>query len=278
MRTGRSIMRSRWGGRGIAPASLLLCPIASADAASPTLGQDQVQLLQQMSHAEREALLRKLLEDKRAQRDSIAPLSDVTEPKEVSDPVRKILPTRISEVPRLKAGDTVLVKFRRQLPPEDTKPAPSFAGDTRKKEEKKVPQQRIFVLDQFGSILLDGAGKIAVQGLSELEAAERVQAEAAFQGVEVSVKLLPVEQLLKPFGYELFVPQARKFTPATDIPVPADYVVGPGDTVVIQTYGKENTERELAVSRDGDIPFPGIGPIRVAGLNFSRIEQKIPPP
>ena len=268
-------MRSRWGGRGIALASLLLCPIVSADAASPTLGQDQVQLLQQMSPAEREALLRKLLEDKRAQRDSIAPLSDVTEPKEVSDPVRKILPTRISEVPRLKAGDTVLVKFRRQLPPEDTKPAPSFAGDTRKKEEKKVPQQRIFVLDQFGSILLDGAGKIAVQGLSELEAAERVQAEAAFQGVEVSVKLLPVEQLLKPFGYELFVPQARKFTPATDIPVPADYVVGPGDTVVIQTYGKENTERELAVSRDGDIPFPGIGPIRVAGLKFSRMEQEI---
>ena len=264
-------MAGRWC--GLALALLSSISVAAVEAVSPPLSKEQLRMLQQLSPSEREALLRFLQEDKRAPRPPSR--TDATPPETPTEPPPTTSPSRTPEVPRLKAGDTVLIKFRRELQSEDAPLVPSVREETQKKEEKKLPEQRIFVLDQFGSILLGGAGQILIQGLNESEAAERIRAEPAFKGVEVTVKLLPVEQPLKPFGYDLFAPTGRPLTPATDIPVPVDYVIGPGDAVVVQIYGKENAERELVVSRDGEIPFPGIGPIRVAGLTFSQMEREI---
>lgn len=84
-----------------------------------------------------------------------------------------------------------------------------------------------------------------------------------------------VRQELHPFGYELFEGVPTTFAPATDIPVPADYVIGPGDTVMVQLYGKENQEYELTVSREGLLQFPSIGPISVAGLKFEQLQKLI---
>lgn len=84
-----------------------------------------------------------------------------------------------------------------------------------------------------------------------------------------------VRQALRPFGYELFEGVPTTFAPATDIPVPADYVIGPGDTVMVQLYGKENQEYELTVSREGLLQFPSIGPISVAGLKFEQLQKLI---
>ena len=73
---------------------------------------------------------------------------------------------------------------------------------------------------------------------------------------------------LKPFGYDLFSGSPSTFAPATDIPVPLNYIVGPGDTVVLQLYGQRNERYELAVSREGIIQFPEVGPLNVSGLSF----------
>lgn len=83
------------------------------------------------------------------------------------------------------------------------------------------------------------------------------------------------EQTLKPFGYDLFSNNATAFQPNVDIPVPADYVVGPGDTFVVQLYGKENSSHSLTVSREGVVQFPEIGPIALAGLKFSEAQAVI---
>lgn len=80
---------------------------------------------------------------------------------------------------------------------------------------------------------------------------------------------------LKQFGYDLFSGVPTTFAPATDIPIPADYIVGPGDTVLVQLFGKENVEYELVITRDGRLMFPGIGPISVAGMKFSRLQQVV---
>ena len=73
---------------------------------------------------------------------------------------------------------------------------------------------------------------------------------------------------IRPFGYNLFSGSPSTFAPATDIPVPLDYVVGPGDTLVIQLYGQLNERYELAVTREGLIQFPQVGPLNVSGLSF----------
>lgn len=77
------------------------------------------------------------------------------------------------------------------------------------------------------------------------------------------------------FGYDLFAGTPSTFAPATDIPVPADYVIGPGDTILVQLYGKNNASYELLVNREGVIQFPEIGPMSVAGLSFEELKNHI---
>ncbi len=84
-----------------------------------------------------------------------------------------------------------------------------------------------------------------------------------------------VKQKLKQFGYDLFAGSPSTFAPATDIPVPYDYVIGPGDTINIQLFGKENTEYNLVVTREGVLQFPGIGPIPVAGQRFEELKNNL---
>jgi protein involved in polysaccharide export with SLBB domain len=67
------------------------------------------------------------------------------------------------------------------------------------------------------------------------------------------------------------------------VPVPADYVIGPGDTINVQLFGNESMEYFLPVSREGTISFPEIGPLNVSGLSFqdmrtmitNRVEQQM---
>ncbi len=80
---------------------------------------------------------------------------------------------------------------------------------------------------------------------------------------------------LRMYGYDLFDNNAEAFTPSEDIPVPSDYVIGPGDTFVVQLYGKENASYDFVVSREGRIHFPEIGPISLTGLSFTQVQQLI---
>ncbi|MCK2150078.1 SLBB domain-containing protein [Marinobacter alexandrii] len=80
---------------------------------------------------------------------------------------------------------------------------------------------------------------------------------------------------LKPYGYDLFRGSPTTFAPVTEIPIPSEYTLGPGDVLRIQLWGKENQNLELPVSRDGTISFPQSGPMPVAGLSFDETRQQI---
>ncbi len=82
-------------------------------------------------------------------------------------------------------------------------------------------------------------------------------------------------QPLQQFGYELFAGTPSTFAPATNIPVPDNYAMGPGDTVIIQLYGQRNLTHELVITREGMLMFPEIGPVSVAGLNFDEMRAQI---
>jgi polysaccharide export outer membrane protein len=92
-----------------------------------------------------------------------------------------------------------------------------------------------------------------------------------------NIKAQPASQNkpLLPFGYDLFAGAPTTFSPVTEIPIPVDYVIGPGDTVQVQLIGKENAEYELMVDRDGQLQFPGIGPIAVTGMRFVELKQAL---
>ena len=76
---------------------------------------------------------------------------------------------------------------------------------------------------------------------------------------------------LKKFGYDVFKNAQRTFGPAIDIPVPDEYIIGAGDSILVQLFGSTNTQFNLIVNRDGIINFPEIGPILVAGISFKEM-------
>jgi protein involved in polysaccharide export with SLBB domain len=75
------------------------------------------------------------------------------------------------------------------------------------------------------------------------------------------------------FGYEIFANTPSTFAPVTDIPIPTDYVMAPGDSISIQLYGKEPGRYNLTINRDGAINFPQLGPIVIAGLPFDEARE-----
>ena len=85
----------------------------------------------------------------------------------------------------------------------------------------------------------------------------------------------PAKKEILHFGYDIFSGVPSTFAPATDIPVPSDYIIGPGDEVHIQIFGKENADYALVVSRDGSLNFPRIGVISVAGLSFYEVKKQL---
>jgi polysaccharide export outer membrane protein len=77
------------------------------------------------------------------------------------------------------------------------------------------------------------------------------------------------------FGADVFAGQATTFAPVNDIPVPTDYILGPGDQINIQLYGGKNDLYKLVIDRNGAIAFPGLGPVNIAGLSFSEASVEL---
>lgn len=78
---------------------------------------------------------------------------------------------------------------------------------------------------------------------------------------------------LKRFGIDVFANGPSTFSPTMDIAIPQHYVLGVGDQLSIQIYGKENNEYSLPITREGTILIPDVGPIKIAGLTFSEMKQ-----
>jgi protein involved in polysaccharide export with SLBB domain len=80
---------------------------------------------------------------------------------------------------------------------------------------------------------------------------------------------------LKPFGYDLFNSSTFSTASAQNTPVPSDYLMGPGDSINLQLYGKESGSFELFVNNEGAINIPDLGQVIVTGLTYSEAKQLI---
>jgi protein involved in polysaccharide export with SLBB domain len=74
------------------------------------------------------------------------------------------------------------------------------------------------------------------------------------------------------FGRQLFDQVPTTFAPLEHIPVPADYVLGPGDELLIRAWGKIDLDARVTVDRNGQIYLPKIGMLHVAGLRSQQLE------
>lgn len=77
------------------------------------------------------------------------------------------------------------------------------------------------------------------------------------------------------FGYALFSGAGNAFVPSAEVPIPENYVLGPGDVIRVQMFGNQNETLNLSVTRDGAVNFPKLGPIQVAGLSVDEARTVI---
>lgn len=83
------------------------------------------------------------------------------------------------------------------------------------------------------------------------------------------------KKTLTHYGYDLFAGVPTTFAPSSDIPTPANYIIGPGDSLEIQLLGKINKSYSLVVGRNGALNFPELGPINVSGLSFTDTRELV---
>ncbi len=77
---------------------------------------------------------------------------------------------------------------------------------------------------------------------------------------------------LSVYGRKLFDQVPTTFAPVENVPVPADYVLGPGDQLLIRAWGKIELDSRVTVDRNGQINLPKVGTLSVAGLRYSQVE------
>ena len=82
-------------------------------------------------------------------------------------------------------------------------------------------------------------------------------------------------QRLPIFGQNLFEDAPSTFAPVENIPVPADYVIGPGDELLVRAWGQIDVDYRAVVDRNGSINIPRVGSINVAGIKYNDLTDYV---
>jgi len=266
-------------GRAVSRAAALVLLFAGAGAALAQT-QQQIDIYQSLTPEQQQQVLSQLGRSGSAlaQPAPVAPgAASAQAAKEGTVPVNLPLPEQAPQdiVVRLKAGDSLLLDVGKKVTTEllldsATTPPAAITVDRGFDEfRNRVLAGNPYRLDSTGTLVLPGPIRVPLAGLTADEAGDRLNSDPGLASMTFWVQLLPVEPVLKPFGYDLFVNVPTTFAPATDIPVPADYVVGPGDTIQLQLIGEGGGWYSLVVGRNGEINLPELGPIAVAGMRFN---------
>lgn len=77
----------------------------------------------------------------------------------------------------------------------------------------------------------------------------------------------------KIFGFEVFANKAMSFAPNLTMATPRNYVVGPGDDLIVQIYGIAQATINLKVSNEGKVVIPNVGLSHVGGLTIEAVKS-----
>ena len=151
-------------------------------------------------------------------------------------------------------------------------------------EETEITEDQLRLLDALPA---DQKGRVLekMQLATDLES----EIEATFQSAPTALKR-PKEKVLTEeevreykkksrnwvYGYEIFDQSPTTFVTGTeDIPVPEDYLLGPGDKLKIELFGAKYSKITQYINRSGSITIPQYGPIGIAGLTLSEAKELV---
>jgi protein involved in polysaccharide export with SLBB domain len=294
------MVRLNWTCLWVNGALAILLTLMGGMALAQTPTAAQMEAFKNLTPEQQQAILEQMggsgeTDTVRRDRDLTAP--ETVRPRTLEDDEAKdllpesILPDSLEKLPRepkIRASDTVLIsaKLRPAERPTERLAAPVVETPRTKEDAARLQafldrmlRGNPYKLDVSGMLRLPGVAPIALAGLTEKQASERLNRDPALAVFEAKLTLLPLEKLdveaLKPFGYDLFAGVPSTYAPVSDIPLPSEYVVGPGDRFEVQLIGNTKSRQSLVVNRDGRIMFPELGPIVVAGLKIDAAKARI---
>lgn len=77
------------------------------------------------------------------------------------------------------------------------------------------------------------------------------------------------------FGSDIFMTKRLTFASNSNIATPKNYILGPGDEIVVNVWGNSTLSYNDAISPDGFINISTIGVIQLSGLTIREAEAKI---
>ena len=141
---------------------------------------------------------------------------------------------------------------------------------------KKLPKaQQEALARQYGVDLSTITGKKVSTEQVEQESTIQPRLEQEKEQLTDEERFAPKVDEVKPFGYDLFAGEPTSFMPSENAAVPDTYLIGRGDTLNINFYGKESENYEVVVDREGRISIPNLSPVQVAGLTFAEVKELI---
>jgi protein involved in polysaccharide export with SLBB domain len=75
------------------------------------------------------------------------------------------------------------------------------------------------------------------------------------------------------YGSSLFEQVPTTFAPVDHVPVTEDYLIGPGDEILIRSWGQIDLDGKLVVDRGGEVFLPRVGTLSVAGLKYQQLPE-----
>lgn len=81
--------------------------------------------------------------------------------------------------------------------------------------------------------------------------------------------------LLPIYGHDLFSKASGTFKPIDNIPVTPDYLVGPGDELLVHWWGQIEGDTAAVVDRNGMINLPKVGQVSVVGVRYQNLQAHL---
>jgi len=139
-------------------------------------------------------------------------------------------------------------------------------------------QTQLFLLLLPFFIFSEGPSVEDIKKLEELKTGQEISENIDF--IEVQTGTIREEDacLLEEkciYGYDFFNKSPTTFALSSDVPIPPNYLLGPGDEIKIDFYGQENITRRIIIDRSGIISLPRLGPVNLAGITLNKAQKLI---
>lgn len=127
------------------------------------------------------------------------------------------------------------------------------------------------IADSVRSLMLSCALSLAFLFLPAQAQAEPPVGPQQEEGEFQKFVFASVGKPLALYGHDLFVDAPSTFSPVENVPVPSDYVIGPGDELQVHGWGLVDFDLSVTVDRNGTIQLPKVGNVNVSGIRFQSL-------